>query len=303
MRVLITGATGFIGHNLCEMVSKVHQVQALGRSVNTEALSYQSMIIPDLAEKINWVPYLAGVDCVIHLAGIAHQSNISPERMYQINTVATKHLLAACVEAKVKRFIFLSSIAVYGLNASSTVLSVETPAPNPSTPYGHSKWLAEQLVWQCCATHNVEGVIIRPPLVYGKNAPGNIAALNRALKKHIPLPFANVNNKRSMVYVKNLTACITHCITHPGAIGNTFLVSDGLSISTKDFLCRLAAKGGVKPYLFSMPIEFMRATLTLLNKKAIFNKLWGDLCIDSTETGRLLDWQPPFTVDAAWQNF
>jgi nucleoside-diphosphate-sugar epimerase len=167
----------------------------------------------------------------------------------------------------------------------------------PSDPYGISKWEAEQTLRKIEAEAGLEVVILRPTLVYGPGVKANFLNLMKIISNGIPLPFASITNKRSLIYVGNLVDALATCTVHPAAAGNTYLVSDGEDVSTPDLIRRMAAALGVPTRLFPVPIPLMRLAGAVTGKSAAVKRLLGSLTVDSSEIKRRLDWQPPFTME------
>jgi nucleoside-diphosphate-sugar epimerase len=145
----------------------------------------------------------------------------------------------------------------------------------------------------------LEVVIVRPPLVYGADAPGNFGALMRAVHRGIPLPLGAVQNMRSLVALDNLVDMLAHCVHHPDAPGQVFLVSDGEDVSTPDLLRRMAAALACNARLFPLPVGLLRGMARLLGRASAIQSLCGSLQVDTAKTRDLLGWTPPIGVDEA----
>jgi UDP-glucose 4-epimerase len=191
--------------------------------------------------------------------------------------------------------VFVSSIKVNG-EATHLQPFSESDAPAPQDPYGTSKWEAEQALRRIATETGLEVVIIRPPLVYGPNVGGNFLRMLKLIRSGIPLPLASVRNNRSLVSVWNLCDLIQRCLTHPGAAGQTFLISDGEDLSTPDLFRRLAEGMGRKPRLFDFPPPWLETLGRLLGQSAVVDRLTGSLHIDSRKARELLNWRPPVST-------
>jgi len=172
----------------------------------------------------------------------------------------------------------------------------EKDVPEPHDPYAVSKWEAEQVLRDVEADTGLEVVILRPPLVYGPGVKANFLRLFKIVERGIPLPFAKIDNQRSFIYLDNMIDAIITCINHPGAAGQTFLISDGEDVSTPELIRRIALVLGKPARLFSIPLFLMRLTGKLLGKSAVTDRLFGSLTIDSTKIRRELEWKPPYTM-------
>ncbi len=251
----------------------------------------------------DWTYALTKVDnTVIHLAARAHimsDTAANPLTEFRlVNTAATLNFAHQAAAAGIRRFIFISSIGVNGNQTSNIPFSTED-TPNPVEPYAISKHEAEIGLRQIAQETGMEIVIIRPPLVYGANAPGNFGRLLSIAAKGIPLPLGAVHNQRSLVALDNLIDLITVCINHTAAANQTFLVSDGEDLSTADLLKRLRAALGRPARLLPVPASWLHKVASLLGKGDIAQRLCGSLQVDISKTRNLLDWTPPVSVDQA----
>jgi nucleoside-diphosphate-sugar epimerase len=195
----------------------------------------------------------------------------------------------------IRRFIFISSIGVNGefnFRRSFT----EKDEVHPANSYAISKWEAEQVLHEISRSCGMEVVILRPPMVYGPDAPGNFARLMCLIKVGIPLPLGNISNLRSFIYISNLVDAITVCFQHPKAAGETFLVSDGEDVSTPDLIKMIASSMNKKPVLFSLHSGILKALCKIVGKGEELEKLTGTLVVDSSKIRNLLGWKPPFTL-------
>jgi len=304
MTILLTGVTGFIGLTLAQaLLQQGYSLKAAVRHTSTNLPStIQQVAINNLLPDTDWKTACVEVDAIIHLAARAHILNdtaTDPLAAFrETNTAGTLNLARQAANAGVRRFIFISSI---GVNGNQTFGKPFTAAdtPNPAEPYAISKHEAELGLRQIAAETGMEVVIIRPPLVYGANAPGNFGRLIHTVARGIPLPLGSIHNHRSLVALPNLIDLITTCIDHPAAANQTFLVSDGEDLSTTDLLRRLGDALGKPARLLPIPQAWLETTLTLLGKRAIAQRLCGSLQIDLSHTRNTLGWTPPISVDAA----
>ena len=225
----------------------------------------------------DWSAALADQQVVIHAAARAHimKDEVSdPLAEYRrINVEGTLRLARQAAAAGVERFIFISSIGVNG--NINTQPFTEEDTPNPAELYAQSKWEAEQGLWEVQRRSGMQLVIIRPPLVYGPNAPGNFGSLMRWVEKGVPLPLGSINNKRSLVAVDNLVDLIITCIDHPAAANQVFLAGDGQDLSTTELLRGVAKAMGKPSRLIPVPSSLLILGATLLGKKAMAQRLLG----------------------------
>lgn len=299
--ILVTGATGFIGKALAaELLSEGYGVIAAVRKPSPAlADRIQQKATGDLSGRTDWSNLLNNIDVVVHAAARAHIFNdksADPKAEYlKVNTEATVNLARQAAAAGVKRFIFVSTVGVYG-NGGSRLFS-ETDAVNPRTFYAISKYKAEQGLLALAGQTDMALVIIRPPLVYGPGAPGNFQKLMKLVNTGLPLPFGAVSNRRTFVALDNLVNFIITCIEHPKAKGEIFLISDGEDISTPELIRKIAGSFNRKPWLVAVPVSLMRFFAGLLGKRELAVRLFDSLQIDSGKARKLLGWRPVITMD------
>lgn len=297
--VFVTGAGGFIGRALCEDLVRLGiTVRALVRRQGSEVAGVE-YIFGTLEDGNVIRRALKGVDCVIHLAGRAHQLNDSSkkplEEFRRVNRDATIGLAKICLSQGVKRFIFISSIGVNGSNPGQVVIS-ECSGVFPDKDYALSKLEAERGLKLLFSDTATELVIIRPPLVYGGKAPGNFMRLLKLVHSGLPLPFGAVQNQRSMISLRNFTSFILICIHHPLAANELFLISDGVNISLPDMLRCLSDGMGQKVRLINIPVLFLYLCAGFMRKKSLVDQLCGSFLVDSSKAGALLGWKAPHDV-------
>ena len=303
MVILLTGVTGFIGKNLIqELLDKDFELSImLRKNIDYFPDKVKQFVIGDFVKCTDYSNALAGIDCVIHLAGKAHvidknkASALDGFRL--INTDLTLNLARQAAAAGVNRFVFLSSIRVNGNQNISPFLESDTP--NPQEPYSISKYEAEQGLFKLAEETDMEVVIIRPPLVYGVNAPGNFSRLmSWAGKKHpMPLPLGLVSNSRSLVAIDNLVDFIITCVTHKNAANEVFLVSDREDLSTTQLLRKIAKAFNKKIFLLPVPVQLMIFMAGFLGRRADAIRLFSSLRVDSSKAKELLGWDPKITMD------
>jgi nucleoside-diphosphate-sugar epimerase len=305
MKLLITGATGFIGSALIEYFSKTQNVYLVGMVRSMDAVSTESNIefrLGELGSSHKMSINLNDIDVIVHTAGRAHimsDNSINPiDEFRRINTFGTLELASLAVEAGVKRFIFLSSIKVNGeatdLGSPFSIKDIE----QPHDAYGVSKHEAEIGLREISKQTDMEITIIRLPLVYGLGVKGNFNDLIAILALRVPLPLALItNNRRSLVGLDNLLSLISRCVTHPRAANQTFFVSDNYDLSTYTLL-KLLGRSIEKPaILFRFPIYLLRLIAKISNMETRIQRLIGTLQVDISHTCSQLDWKPPCSVE------
>lgn len=302
--VLITGATGFIGRALCKrMLIDGWMVRGTVRSkndLNRLQVGVHPVIINTIGPETDWSDALDSVDVIIHLAARVHVMTETVNEPFaafrQVNVYGSERLAQMAVKARVKRFVFLSSIGVHGNIAQHPL--TESDKPEPIKPYTLSKFEAEIGLSHIAEQSGMELIVIRAPLVYGPENPGNFYRLLKIIDSGVPLPFANINNRRSFIYIENLVDAITTCIANQNSSGQIYLVSDGEDISTPDLISRLASALGKPARLFNIPLTVLKAAGILLGRREIMDRLVESLVLDSSKIRGELNWVPPYTMNS-----
>lgn len=253
-----------------------------------------SVLIGDLAKPYNMAEALSGVDAVIHSAGIAHAMSGLPEDDYRLlNTEATIQLARAAERAKVKRFIFLSSIrAQCGATAERVV--TEAQSPEPSDPYGRSKLAAEQGL----AATNLDWVALRLVLAYGRGVKGNMARLLDLARAPYPLPLAGLKAKRSLLSLDNLMEAVVRVLELPAQLRRPFIVADPEPLTVAEMIAAMRRGLGRRPGLFPVPAPLLKSALHTMGHAEAYRILSGPQVADSSAL-RQLDWAPVTDSSAA----
>ena len=300
MKLLITGTNGFVGKSLCpELCNQGHAVLAAMRSLDKQVVDVDKVLITSISKETDWCSALQNVEVVIHLAARVHVMNeVAVDALaefHKVNVEGTLNLARQAAKCGVQRFIFLSSISVNGNNNLKPFTDGDTQ--NPQDPYAVSKYEAEQGLLAIAKETVMEVVIIRPPLVYGPGVKANFASMMKWVNKNIPLPFGSIHNQRSLVALDNLVDFIIHCIDHPKAANEVFLISDGEDVSTTELLQKVAKAFGKKALLLPIPVSLMTLAARLLGRGDVANRLFGSLQVDSSKARELLGWEPVITMD------
>ncbi|MGQ0674100.1 MAG: NAD-dependent epimerase/dehydratase family protein [Hyphomicrobium sp.] len=298
--VLVTGASGFIGRDLIRrLAGDGWRVRAAARGV-AEGLSgrgIEACMLPDL-KKIVWRPLLSGVTHVVHLAGIAHsEAAISEETYMEVNAHSVRRLAEAARSAGVKRIVLMSSIRAQTGPTSDRIVT-ESDTPEPTDAYGRSKLAAERALAEVLAGSGTEWTALRPVLVYGAGVKGNMKRLIELARTPWPLPFANFDNRRSIVSVANVSGAVAHALVEPRCAGGVFLVADEQPVSVADIVRSLRQGEGRAPRLLPIPKAPLGAALRLAGKSAAWKRLTGDLVAD-TSSLRATGWTPAPSTYAA----
>ncbi|WP_348709014.1 NAD-dependent epimerase/dehydratase family protein [uncultured Pseudoalteromonas sp.] len=289
--VLITGASGYIGKAISSDV-RAKSFHFLSRK-HIEKKNWHYVKDFSQVQGADFENSLQNINVVVHLAAVAHVYDVSESHLYNINYRATLDLAKQASLLGVKRFVYLSTINVYG---NSSVINYKT-IPKPSDYSSNLRLIVENELLELGKDTGMEIVIIRSPLVYGKNAPGNFGTLLKVAKKSLPLPLGGINNQRSFVSTYNLVDLIITCIDHPNAENQTFLVSDDEDISTSNLLRKLTLAADKKPWLIPVPVSFLKLLASLVGKKASVESFSSSLAVDIFHTKKTLNWTPPITLD------
>lgn len=300
MKFLVTGANGFVGKQLCaELLRQRQSVRIAVRSGVSPAENVEVVVVGSISGETDWSNVLQEVDVVIHLAArvhVMHDETDNPlDEFLKVNLHGTVNL-ARQAAAGAKRFVYVSSIKVNGEQTASGKPFAESDTPHPQDAYAISKWQAELALQAISQETGMEVVIVRPPLVYGPGVKANFANLLSAINRGIPLPFGNISNSRSLIYVGNLVDALIACATHPAAAGKTYLVSDGEDVSTPQLVQAVAYALHKPGRIFSMSITLIRGIAKLCGKPSAVDRLTQSLVIDSSKIRSELGWQPPYTM-------
>lgn len=289
--IALTGATGFIGRHLLRSLSqRGFRVRVLLRRPVEVPDGASGAVVGDLARPINMAAALSEVQAIVHSAGLAHAMSGAPEDDFRSsNTEATKRLAEAAHRAKVRRFVFLSSIrAQTGPSAPGIVRESDEPAPTDS--YGRSKLAAEQALAQA----GLDWVALRPVLVYGAGVKGNMAALLRLARSPYPLPLGGLTARRSLVSLESLSDAVATVLQVPGPLARPLIVADPDPLSLPQMLCALRAGLGRRPGLVPVPSPLLGLACRASGRQEVFDRLSGAL-VAQGEGLAAMGWQPAQT--------
>lgn len=294
-KCLITGANGFIGRALIKKLSTDGLNLRLVVRNPKAAEGYDHFLVSSIDENTNWSDAFDDVHSVVHIAGLAHVLSPSNEaelkkKFESVNTLGTLRLARDAAAAGVKRFVFISTIGVNGISNKKPFTAKDTPAP--ADFYAASKLNAELGLIEISKQTGMELVIIRPPLVYGPDAPGNFGKLAKLAQTGLPLPLGAIHNRKSFVGIDNLVDFIATSLTHPNAAGKTLLVSDDCDVSTTELLKVMAEASGKRAWLIPVPVAVLRILGKMLGQQGTIERLCDSLSIDISESKNILGWKP-----------
>ncbi len=297
MKVLVTGANGFVGSYLSSFLEshRIDVIRGVREASNDKEASYGNL--ENWKKSGNLKNILTGVDVVIHCAARVHvmdEKSLDPyEEFRKINFLATKYIADECVRLGIKKFIFLSTIKVNGEESSIGKPFLHSDCPSPKDAYGQSKLEAENYLRRLTEVSALEVSVVRPPLIYGPNTKGNILRLLKFMENVRIVPLGNINNKRSLISLRNLSGYILQ-ITKSETLKcfNLFLVSDGRDLSTSEIVKYLALSKNIKVLILPIPVNVFCRLLRIVGKKSIIQRLFGYLQVDTIESQQKLNWTP-----------
>lgn len=301
--IAVTGVTGFIGRHL------VSRFRDSGKVVLSLQRNPDNAMTVDGVELRNWSLQSPELDTysgsehfaestLIHLAALAHRRGrgYSAEHEFEsLNTAATLRLAESAARCGIRHFIFMSSIGVLGGDSGDGIFD-ENSQPAPSSPYARSKWLAEQGLAELAMRTGLHVTVLRPPVVYGPNAPGNFGSLARAVRSGMPLPFGSIDNARQMLAMDNLLDAIVAVVADGGAAYRAFNLADRESISTPGLCRRMADILQVRDRTFRFPPGALRALLRGLGRDSLAQGLLGNLRISTAAIEAAINWRPRVTL-------
>ncbi len=299
MKIVVTGANGFIGSKLSKELEKDgHIVRKVQRKMDKNVF-----VIKSLSKYTDWREILKNVDIVIHCASLTHERTDSRNQklFWDVNVNAFQRLIDESVEAKVKKIIYLSSIKSNGNKTFGNKIFDSNSVCKPTDLYGITKLKAENILKKSALENGFDYVIIRPCLVYGPGVKANFLNLIKLIERKIPLPFYSIKNLRSILFLDNLISFILECIKNKNANKKIFLVSDPKPLSTSELVKLIADALKVKVIFFNIPSFILIFLSKLIRKRNQIDKLLSSLVIDSYEGPRLLDWEHPFSTNEGIQ--
>ena len=301
-RVLVTGATGFLGRAIAEALARAgHDVLRGGRVEPESAPASERWIgYGDVGPTTRWERTLNAVDTIVHLAGLAHLPDEAAAEaaptFTRVNAEGTARLASAAVGVGVRRLILVSSALVHG-EASSGRPFTEADVPAPASPYARSKLDAERRLVAAARGSALQWVILRPPMVYGARAKGNFRRLVALVRTGLPLPLGAATAPKTFIGIDNLADAVVRCVEHPSAANQVLLLGDAETTSTADFIPRIVQALGRRAWTPRVPPTLARTAFRLARRERDYRRLFDPLELDASRIRTLLDWRPPVSLD------
>lgn len=290
MTVCITGATGYVGRHLQQvLIGRGLDVRSISRSAD----GYNNTIpVGNVGSRTDWTDALDGCSTVVHLAAQLPSRDATRADYLETNYRGTANLVAQCETTGVRQLIFVSSVAAVAGNAGEGIS--DQTIPNPTNAYGESKLLAEQAVRSFSGT----SVILRPPIVIGPEARGNWAMLVKIARLGIPLPLASATSLRSLISIDNLVDALAMLVERQSSEvdAKTFAIADTDPISVSEIITRLRRSSGQPPRLFSLPKAAIKTGMKLAGRRHFYESLFESLTVDSKRFSDHYGWSPLVTT-------
>src|SRR5688572_30432183 len=291
----MTGANGFVGAPLSALLEqRGYEVRRIVREIGPGAHS-GSIPVGDIVTFTDWPRVVKHVDAIVHLAARAHVlRERAPDfaaRYRAVNVESTVRLADAAARGGVRRFVFVSSVGVNGSETCGRPFTEKDP-PAPGEPYAASKWEAEQALLQVQAKCGLELVIVRPPLIYGPGAKGNLLRMLELLALGIPLPLGGLSSPRSFIGLDNLCTLLVACLDTPRAAGELLLAAEPERRSTAELLETIAAAMGHRHQLWRCPMPLLMVAAAAVGKVVELKKLSAALEVDPSKAMQVLGWRP-----------
>jgi len=259
----------------------------------------ESVIVGPIGPATNWTAALAGVDSVVHLAALVHQSSRLEKAQRDLylttNTNGTLRLARDAASAGVRHFVFMSSIAVNGPMTDGRAPFRETDTPAPCNTYAETKAAAEESLRELASRSHMAVTVIRSPLIYGRQAKGNFRLLVRCVSAGLPIPFAAIRNRRAFVAAENVASFVAFRLAGAANGFEVFIVADDEQISTAEFIRHIAHALRVRPRLFPVPAPLLKWGLRATRLSEMTASVLASLEVD-TGKARAAGWRPVVTM-------
>ena len=298
--ILVTGASGFVGKELIKkLLAEGHKIIGLVRkNINIfNSKSYENLLVNDISQGVS-ISHIQKIDIVIHLAAKTHSQNNNYKDYYKTNVLGTENIINLAVKKNVKFILMLSSIKVNGEGFSNNKIEyTEKSETLPKDAYGISKLESENILIKDSIKNNISYVVLRPPLIYGKGAKGNLLKLIKYIEKGLPLPFISGENKRSLLSLNNLIDAIIRILYTTNSHNNVYLISDDIPVNPEDLYSVIANKLNKKLVKIKVNKKLLQILLWPIGKSRMVEKISNSLIIDNSKIKKTLGWKPRITLD------
>ena len=278
LKIAVTGGNGFIGTKILNELSK-NKIRNISLQRKKSSYVNKNIVFYDLLKfNKNKMKFLSNVDVVIHTAALVHKGPMSRYKYLKSNYKATKFLVDQCIKYKVKKFIYLSTMSVYGLTSCKSKININFPV-NPITNYAKSKLLSENYL---LSKKKIKISILRLPSVYGINSPGNFGILEKLALKNIPLPFLGVKNKRSLISVDLVAKIVTKISLHLEKYLGLHLLCEKKAFSTEFIISKIRKKNKINSKLFFFPKVLAKLIFIIFGNIEYYKRIYENLEFVST---------------------
>lgn len=302
--ILVTGSTGFIGKQLVEYLIKDrnYKIWEIERKEKDFKRKDNYIYVDSFKSKFNIVDELKKIDCIIHLAALAHNNNHEKKEIFEINVKSVEKIIQQALEANVKKFIFLSTVKVYG-ETSDQVKFDESSKTNPKTFYAKAKLKAEEKLIALLKDKPLKYTIIRSPLVYGYGLKGNLKKLISLIEWNMPIPLVNENNSRSFLAIDNLNHFIHSCINSNKSNNKIYCLSDGNDISLERLIEMVSTVKNKKINTLKINKKFLYYVFKMIGKERTFHSLYSSLKINPNKAIKEMEWEPTLNIESAFKKY
>ena len=298
MRILLTGAGGFVGGLLlARLRHDGFTTRALSRRPASALRLADEVVIETLSPTSDFAALTHGIDTVIHLADSFNAYEhlpVSAMHDEAATRLETTRALARAAATGGVAFIYLSTIKTMCGPYADHVLTEASPA-RPQSLYGLLKLRAERAILDTAERHRTRAVVLRFPIVFGPGAGGNMERLLRLASLPVPLPFAGLNNRRSLISAAGLINAVAAIVVREDGPGGAFLVHDGI-VSTSELFTHVRRGLGRKPNLFALPRSLWTLAERLPKTGALAQRLIRDLALDDACFRAAYGWRPPMPL-------
>jgi nucleoside-diphosphate-sugar epimerase len=296
-KILITGINSYVGSWISNQLADKYDIIGISRSVlkqkNSKIEYHTVKSYFDLSSDT-----FKNVDTVIHLAARVHvfdNEKNNNDLFIKDNVELTRFLAEKAIQQNVSRFVFLSTAGVHGYKTVKQMSFDETSPVDCHNFYTESKLAAEKEIYKLYKNSSLDFCILRAPLIYGWNAPGNFHKLEKLGKMNIPF-VPHIQNKKNFIGILNLVDAFKNVIDYNGPIKDTFLVTDPFTVSTTDLLTEVGRVSKIKKISLWIPKMIFWLVFFIFGKKKLYDQLFGDFRVNSSQIAHKFGWKAPYSL-------